>query len=109
MQNSHYYYPEDDPDAKENVSIEQDRPIRYEPAQQHEAISLVHPPSPLTRQASRLRHQDVQRRVSLQLSASLHRSAKRAALEEDETLNSLMVRLLREFIDQRDQPKRRRR
>ncbi len=109
MLNSRYYYPDDDPPACEDVSIQPDCPVRLEPALQHEAISVVHPPASSMQQASRLRHQDVQRRVSLHLSASLHRSAKRAALEEDETLNSLMVRLLREFIDQRDQPKRRRR
>lgn len=109
MLNSRNYYSQDDSRTWKDVSFQKDRPVHLEPTQQHEPISVVHPPCPQTQQASRLRHQDVQRRVSLQLSASLHRSAKRAALEEDETLNSLMVRLLREFIDQRDQPKRRRR
>ena len=42
-----------------------------------------------------------QKRVSLQMSAKLHRAAKLAALDEDETLNSLMVRLLRQYLSQR--------
>tara|TARA_Y100000385_G_scaffold282628_1_gene337388 strand:- start:431 stop:817 length:387 start_codon:yes stop_codon:yes gene_type:complete len=43
----------------------------------------------------------VQKRVSLQMSAKLHRAAKLAALDEDETLNSLMIRLLRHYLSQR--------
>lgn len=109
MLNSHYYYPEQNAGPSDDVSIKQDCPVLLDPDLQHESISVVYPPSPRRQLASRSRYQDVQRRVSLQLSSSLHRSAKRAALEEDETLNSLMIRLLREFIDQREQPKRRRR
>lgn len=44
-----------------------------------------------------------QRRVSLQLSASLHRQVKLVALEEEETLNSLVVRLLRRYVQERNQ------
>jgi hypothetical protein len=109
MLNSRNYYPQDDFRAWKDVSFQKDLPVHLEPTQQHEPITVVHPPCPQTQQASRLRHQDVQRRVSLQLSASLHRSVKRVALEEDETLNSLMVRLLREYINQREQQKRRQR
>jgi hypothetical protein len=47
------------------------------------------------------------KRVSLQLSNNLHREIKRIALEEDETLNSLIVRLLREFIADRQRTQRR--
>lgn len=43
----------------------------------------------------------VQKRVSLQMSAKLHRAAKLAALDEDETLNSLMIRLLRHYLSQK--------
>ena len=44
-----------------------------------------------------------QKRVSLQMSAKLHRAAKLAALDEDETLNSLLVRVLRQYLAQRDE------
>lgn len=43
-----------------------------------------------------------QKRVSLQISSNLHRAAKLAALDEEETLNSLMVRLLRRYLTERD-------
>ncbi len=42
------------------------------------------------------------KRLSLQMSASLHRAAKLAALEEEETLNSLMVGLLRRYLQKRN-------
>lgn len=41
------------------------------------------------------------KRLSLQLSASLHREAKLAALEDDETLNSMVVGLLRNYLRER--------
>lgn len=43
-----------------------------------------------------------QKRVSLQISSNLHRAAKLAALDEEETLNSLMVRLLRRYLTERE-------
>ncbi|MDI9407406.1 MAG: hypothetical protein QM522_11935 [Chitinophagaceae bacterium] len=41
------------------------------------------------------------KRLSLQLSATLHREAKLAALEDDETLNSMVVGLLRNYLRDR--------
>ena len=41
------------------------------------------------------------KRLSLQLSASLHREAKLAALEDEETLNSMVIGLLKQYLAQR--------
>ena len=41
------------------------------------------------------------KRLSLQLSASLHREAKLAALEDEETLNSMVIGLLKQYLEQR--------
>ena len=41
------------------------------------------------------------KRLSLQLSASLHREAKLAALEDEETLNSMVIGLLKQYLAHR--------
>jgi hypothetical protein len=45
--------------------------------------------------------QQQMKRLSLQLSASLHREAKLAALEDEETLNSMVISLLKQYLAHR--------
>ncbi|AII50001.1 hypothetical protein KR52_12770 [Synechococcus sp. KORDI-52] len=42
------------------------------------------------------------RRLSLQVSADLHRQLKLIAMEDEETMNSMVVRILRQFLRQRE-------
>lgn len=42
------------------------------------------------------------RRLSLQVSADLHRQLKLLAMDEEETMNSMVVRILRKFLKNRD-------
>jgi hypothetical protein len=41
------------------------------------------------------------KRLSLQVSSQLHREAKLAAIEDEETLNSMVVTLLRRHLNER--------
>jgi len=110
MTTSHYYYPNTDERSSKDVSINSDCPVHLEKrSTRDENVAVIHASTTPEPKTNTIRRQNSQRRVSLHLSNSLHQSAKRAALEEDETLNSLMVRLLREFIDQRDRTKNHRR
>lgn len=59
-------------------------------------------PSQNQKAAQETRSVVTQKRVSLQISSNLHRAAKLAALDEEETLNSLMVRLLRRYLTERE-------
>ena len=59
-------------------------------------------PSHNQKAAQETRAVATQKRVSLQISSNLHRAAKLAALDEEETLNSLMVRLLRRYLTERE-------
>ena len=42
------------------------------------------------------------RRLSLQVSTDLHRQLKLLAMDEEETMNSMVVRILRQFLKERD-------
>lgn len=59
-------------------------------------------PSQNQKAAQETRSVVTQKRVSLQISSNLHRAAKLAALDEEETLNSLMIRLLRTYLTERE-------
>ena len=41
------------------------------------------------------------KRLSLQVSSQLHKEAKLAAIEDDETLNSMVITLLRRHLNER--------
>ena len=43
------------------------------------------------------------KRLSLQMSSDLHRQIKLIALEDEETINSLVVGLLRRFVAEREE------
>ena len=59
-------------------------------------------PSQKQKAAQETRSVVTQKRVSLQISSNLHRAAKLAALDEEETLNSLIIRLLRTYLTERE-------
>ena len=61
-------------------------------------ISVTEPPVAST-ESSRSRSI---RRLSLQVSSDLHRRLKLLAMEDEETMNSMVVRILRQYLNQRE-------
>lgn len=112
MNLENHYYDEIDGNSNErDILIIKGRSIGIEKREGSEAKLEITNIVPSIENTRHNRSKDVQnsyRRISLHISNSLHSRAKRAAIEDDETLNSLVVGLLHQFVDNRDKEREKR-
>ena len=108
---NHYYDDIDENSGERDILITKGRPIGIEKGERSETMLEITDIMPSIDNTRRNRSKDAQssyRRISLHISNSLHSRAKRAAIEDDETLNSLVVGLLHQFVDNRDKERAKR-
>ena len=108
---NHYYDDIDGISDERDILITKGRSIGIEKEGDSETTLEITDIMPSIENTRHNRSKDVQnsyRRISLHISSSLHSRAKRAAIEDDETLNSLVVGLLHQFVDNRDKEREKR-
>lgn len=108
---NHYYDEIDGNSDERDIIITKGRSIGIEKEERSETMLEITNIKPSIDNVRYNRSKDAQnsyRRISLHISSSLHSRAKRAAIEDDETLNSLVVGLLHQFVDNRDKEREKR-
>ena len=108
---NHYYDDIDENSGERDILITNGRPFGIEEGESSDTMLEITDIMPGIYNTRHNRSKDVQnsyRRISLHISSSLHSRAKRAAIEDDETLNSLIIGLLHQFVDNRDKEREKR-